>query len=482
VLVEEVVKMEHPREKDTSGADQTSPVPRETAEDSSLGELINERYSLLSRIADGPTGKLYRARDVKTESEVTLKLLAAPPGLDDSLIGQIREELSVTRALAPRRPNIALVYDCDLTADGRVVVVMEPLEGRSLLDLIQRRERQPVERALRLASHIAEGLHAAHDVGLVHGALSSEHVLVQGTDTVKVLGFEVARLRAAGRKSSPSDGAAPSGEANRFPLSGQAAVLTEAADIHSVGMVLAEILTGGVPHGPRGLGTLPAPVRDLVMKALVRTTGASSLDMGALAKALSTELSRRPEPSASRAWRRARPETPWAPWKFVGAGALTAVIGALTAWLTWSFVAVPRRPVTSEIPAAPTHQVVSDPASSRPGPVSSPRSSEDPMSPPLSPPSATVAGPRAPERPVAASEQPRGDAVPPRAARVKPPRPESPSVDTPPVGRLADGPTRPSEAARPALEDGSVRPGPSEPDPSAIIDWLIENKGLIERR
>jgi serine/threonine-protein kinase len=119
-------------------------------------------------------------RDVKTASEVTLKLLAGPLGVTDTLIRGLREELSVTRALTGKRPNIALVYDCDLTVDGRVLVVMEPLNGRSLSELIQQREPLPIEHALRLAFQIPEGLHAAHDVGLVHGAFTAEHVLVEG--------------------------------------------------------------------------------------------------------------------------------------------------------------------------------------------------------------------------------------------------------------------------------------------------------------
>ena len=259
--------MEHRDEIGTSGADQTSHVPDETADDPSIGELINERYSVLSRIAEGPTGNLYRSRDVKTESEVTLKLLAGGPGLDDSLIRQLRQELSVTRALTGKRSNIALVYDCDLTADGRVVVVMEPLNGRSLLDLIQRREPLPVERALRLAFQIADGLHAAHDLGLVHGALSAEHVLIQGADTVKVVGFEVARFWTVGRGSPRPDRAALATGASGPRTSERARVLTEAADTQAVGMVLLEMLTSGVRSGPQGVGTAPGRVRHLVMQA-----------------------------------------------------------------------------------------------------------------------------------------------------------------------------------------------------------------------
>src|SRR5262245_48289537 len=165
--------MDHRDQIRPLGPDRMFRLPDDTADDSAIGELINDRYAVLSRIAEGPTGKLYRSRDVKTETEVTLKLLTGWAGLDDTQIEKLREELSVTRALTGKRASIALVYDCDLTADGRIVLVMEPLNGRSLLELIQGGEPLPIERGLHLAFQIAEGLRAAHELGLVHGALKA---------------------------------------------------------------------------------------------------------------------------------------------------------------------------------------------------------------------------------------------------------------------------------------------------------------------
>ena len=454
--------MKHQDEIGTSGADQTFPVPGETADDPSIGELINERYSVLSRIAEGPTGKLYQSRDVKTQSEVTLKVLAGWPGLDASLIRQLREELSVTRALTGKQSNIALVHDCDLTADGRVVVVMEPLKGRTLWELIQRHEPIPVERALRLASQIAEGLHAAHGLGLVHGALRTEHVLVQASDTVKVVGFEVARLRTAGRASFRSDSVALPGGANGLRQAERAEVLTESADTQAVGMVLLEILTSGVRPGPQGVRTVPAEVRHLVMQVLVRSPGAPSYDMGALAKALSAGLNPRPQPrpqpSASRAWRRARPRPHRGRGTLISAGVLAIVISALAAWLTWSIIASLRRPVTAEVPAVPAHEVVADPASSLPDPAMPPQSSDGVVGLPLSPPPVTRADPLAPERPVDPT------ALSPDHAR----RPASAACQTAPTGAARTRQTAAcgsgecaDAAARAGKADARQRSGPS---------------------
>jgi serine/threonine protein kinase len=81
---------------------------------------------------------------------------------------------------------------------GASGLVLEPLDGRSLTDVIGHEGALPVERALRLAFEVADGLQAAHNLVLVHGALAAEHVLVGADDTVKLMGFEVARLGRAG--------------------------------------------------------------------------------------------------------------------------------------------------------------------------------------------------------------------------------------------------------------------------------------------
>ena len=100
--------------------------------------------------------------------------------------------------LARIRPNVAIVHDCGRDADGRAFLALESLDGRSLADVISQEGALPVERALRLAFEIADGLLAAHNLVLIHGALDAEHVLVGSEDTVKLTGFEVARLGGAG--------------------------------------------------------------------------------------------------------------------------------------------------------------------------------------------------------------------------------------------------------------------------------------------
>jgi serine/threonine-protein kinase len=532
--------MEHEREIGSSEVDQTSLVRSDVADAFPIGDVINGRYAVLGRITEGSTGKFYRVQDATTDSEVTLKLLLGWPRLDDAVLAQVGEELSAMRRLGVRRSNIARVLGCDVTPDCRAFVVMERLEGRTLAELIRWREPLSIDRALQLAFQVAEGLRVAHEVGLIHGALSPEHVIVQPDDAVKIVGFEVARLRAALRAASSSPE--------------RADALTEASDTQAVGMMLQEMLTSGVRPGPQGVadpnpdaprgGDIPIPVKQLVMQTLVKTTGATSYGMGALARALSTELTRRAEPASSRAWRRARPRPKPSrlQWALVG---LAVAVTALVGWAAWSFIFTPAPAVTHEVPVLRAQPTTPSPSSegtapsqpadgaplASPQPVavtgadsSAPQASTSPIPPPTGgavPPPAPAPAVRdtppplpSPARPDTVGPTPPRNATPAPASDARAPKAPVPAVpppapapavrDTPPplppparpdtVGptpprdatpapasdaRAQKAPVPPRESVRPApaRAGGAARSASDAPDPSAIIDWLIKSRG-----
>ena len=294
------------------GADPESPLRADVQRDPWIGQAINARYQVSRRLAAGPSG-----------AEVTLKLLPVGIALNDDGLSRLRDELSVTSTVARIRPNVAIVHDCDRAAAGRPFLVLEPLDGRSLADVIGQEGALPVERALRLAFEIADGLHAAHNLVLVHGALAAEHVLVGADDTVKLTGFEVARLGRAGPRAEG---------------------LTERADMQALGLLLMHMLTGTVPprsegsgpHPERKLGgEVPAAVRELVMQALdSRLPEPGSPDMGSVANALLVEFYRVTERPVSTVQGPARAVWPRARWRTVGISALVVAVIALGAWVT----------------------------------------------------------------------------------------------------------------------------------------------------
>ena len=546
--------MERAKSVALPGANPGSPFRTDAQRDAWIGQAIKTRYKVSRRLAAGPSGNLYTAQDGETGAAVTIKLLPIGIELDDNQVRRLRDELSVTHAVARIRPNVAIVHDCDRTASGRAFLVLEPLAGQSLADVIDQGGALRVERALHLAFEIADGLQAAHNLALVHGALDAEDVLVGAEDTVKLMGFEVARLGGADLEARPRDPASRvgiQGAQTAEPPGG----LTEQADIQALGRLLMQMLTGAVQprsegssaRAERQLGPeVPAAVRELVMQALAQSPEPRAPDMGSVASALWVELYRvaeRPIPtvpdSASAVEPRARRRR--APWRTVGIGAMVAlVVGviALGAWVSWYPATAPpqvpsaiqagpaRRTPPTRAPRAPapapvgrSAEVVARPPITPPPPRSEPIPQNEPAleSPPRVTPEGMSVTPRAtppdpalpaippPSMPGSAQGTPLvrvtpgpapATVTPPTAlATVAPPPPARATVTPPPPAPATVAPPPPAPATvtpppsapaerveatsgvpvRPAPESGASRQEPRrEPDPSAIIDWLLK--------
>ena len=409
-----------------------------------IGQAIQARYRVSRRLAAGPSGDLYIAHDSESGAEVTIKLLPASIALGDDWVRSLRDELSVTRAIARIRPNVAIVHDCDRAADGRAFIVLESLDGRSLADLIREEGALPVERALRLAFEIADGLQAAHNLVLIHGALDAEHVLVGAEDTVKLTGFEVARL-------------------------GGGIGLTERADIQAVGLLLTHMLTGEVRPRSEDAGAdherafgpqVPAAVRGLVRESLAGSPEPRAPDMGSLANALWVELNRVRERQTSAVqgpMLTVRPRARWRTVRTVGTGALIVAVLALGAWATWYHATAPA-PMTSVIQPVPF------------------------TLPALAPPPVPRTGPIPPKEPVVKRTPERAQGT--SGVRVTAP-PVSARGMAPPPADADRGEAMSRLPVRAAPEGGAARPEPrpeaDNPDPSAIIDWLLKESPRQQR-
>ena len=131
---------------------------------------------LLTHLGTGPSGQVYRARDLARGREVAVKLLeprrVTPRGL-------ARFAQTARAALAVDGACAAEVLDV-VTDPVRPYVVMELLPGESLAQLLLRTGPFGWKRARGLAHGLAVALEAAHDAGLVHGALKPGNVFLDG--------------------------------------------------------------------------------------------------------------------------------------------------------------------------------------------------------------------------------------------------------------------------------------------------------------
>src|SRR5262245_26933623 len=157
-------------------------------------------YELLEVIGAGGMGIVYRARDVKLQRDVALKVLPEAVVLDPDRMARFRREATVLASL--NHPNIGAIYGFEDSGEVHALV-LERVEGPTLADRIAQGSI-PVDEALPIARQIAEALEAAHEQGIIHRDLKPANIKVRDDGTVKVLDFGLAKAIESSAMSSPN--------------------------------------------------------------------------------------------------------------------------------------------------------------------------------------------------------------------------------------------------------------------------------------
>jgi len=236
-------------------------------------------YEIRDSLGAGGMGEVYRARDLKLDRDVAIKVLPELFASDPDRLARFEREAKTLASL--NHPNIAHIHGLE---EGRALV-MELVEGE---DLSQRLDRGPVplDEAVPIARQIADALEAAHDQGIIHRDLKPANVKVRADGTVKVLDFGLAKLLGPAEAGHyGSHGSGP--EAMNSPtftspamtqmgmILGTAAYMApeqargkpadRRADIWAFGCVLYEMLTGKRPFAGDDISmTLAAVLKENV--------------------------------------------------------------------------------------------------------------------------------------------------------------------------------------------------------------------------
>jgi serine/threonine-protein kinase len=218
------------------------------------GELINGKYRLVRLIGDGGMGSVFEARHEYLGTAVALKFLhpelARRPGLVARFLREARLSASI------KSHHIAHVTDVDQATDGVAYLVMELLEGQSLMTILERERKLPLDVALDYTLQMLAGLEAAHAAGVVHRDLKPDNVFVVKTPRgplVKLLDFGIAKLRTSKefQVALTRPGVMMGTPEYMAPEQAFSADTVDArADVYSIGAMLYEMLAGTRPaHG-----------------------------------------------------------------------------------------------------------------------------------------------------------------------------------------------------------------------------------------
>ncbi len=195
------------------------------------------RYEIERPIGRGGMGEVYRARDLKLDVPVALKLLPEHLADDPGRLALLLNEVRVARQVS--HPTVCRVYDVG-ESEGRHFLSMELIEGEPLDRRLGRKGRPPADEALSLARQISLGLAAAHERGVLHRDLKPANVMVDERAVARITDFGLAVAAAEVRGGRAREGT-PTYMAPEALAGG---TVTARSDLYSLGLVLAELFTG----------------------------------------------------------------------------------------------------------------------------------------------------------------------------------------------------------------------------------------------
>jgi eukaryotic-like serine/threonine-protein kinase len=246
--------------------------------------VLDDRYTLIERIATGGMGEVWRGSDQLLGRPVAIKMLAAMHAGDEQFRARFRAEARYASSLS--HSGITRVFDYgEQSPLGGPYLVMELVDGQPLSEILERYGRLDPYVVLDIVAQAARALDAAHRAGIVHRDIKPGNLLIMADGTTKITDFGIAKASAPDINLTAT-GIVMGTALYVSPEQATGAPLTGASDVYSLGVVAYECLAGDPPFiadQPLAIAIMhkhdpvpplppdvPRPVADLVYAMLAK--------------------------------------------------------------------------------------------------------------------------------------------------------------------------------------------------------------------
>lgn len=203
--------------------------------------LISNRYEILSLVGSGGMADVYKAKDVRLNRYVAIKILREEYNQDKEFLERFDNEAKSIASLS--HSNIVNIFDFGID-DGLRYIVMELVDGITLKDYIKEKGKLTIKETIGIAILIAQGLEVAHAAGIIHRDIKPQNIIISEDGRVKITDFGIAKSAntntiVAGNNYGSVHYMSPEVVRGGF--------IDVRSDIYSLGVTIFEMLTGKLP-------------------------------------------------------------------------------------------------------------------------------------------------------------------------------------------------------------------------------------------
>lgn len=211
--------------------------------DKYVGKKLDGRYEIQELIGVGGMATVYKAKDIKNNRTVAIKILKDEFSQNSEFIRRFKNESKAIAVLS--HPNIVKVYDVSF-GDVMQYIVMEFIDGITLKEYIEQQEKSiDWKMAVYFTSQILKAMQHAHEKGIVHRDVKPQNMMLLQDGTIKVTDFGIARFSNTETRTMTDKAI---GSVHYIaPEQAKGDRTDGKSDVYSIGVMLYEMLTGQLP-------------------------------------------------------------------------------------------------------------------------------------------------------------------------------------------------------------------------------------------
>lgn len=235
-------------------------------DDPYVGQEISGHIEIQQLVGIGAMGRVYRAFQKGIDRDVAVKILHRELSANPQLVARFHREAKVASKL--QHPNVVQVHLAGQLADGALYIVMEYLDGLSLLSaLAAAGGAMPLPRALHIALQLCDAAGEGHSQGVVHRDVKPDNIMLvlrgEDPDFVKVLDFGIARIHQTDQSMATAAGLIFGTARYISPEGAQGETVGPQADVYGIATLLYQMLAGRTPfEGDQAVGLLVQQIHD----------------------------------------------------------------------------------------------------------------------------------------------------------------------------------------------------------------------------